>query len=218
MLHWLPENISSFGQQIDDVMYLIYYVVGVWFLVAEGVLLYFIFRYRRQAGVKAAFAPGRTLKTLAWVVVPAILVLICDLAIDAKGEAAWAAVKKEIPPADVQILVEARQFAWTIHHAGKSGVIGDPDNIVTSGELHVPVNKVVRFELQSRDVIHSFWVPTLRLKQDIVPGRTIPGWFKATKTGKYGFGCAQLCGAGHTVMGGTLIVHDQKEYDEWLKK
>ena len=87
LFSWLPENISSFGREMDSLMWLIYYVVGVWFLIAEGLVFYFILRYRRKEGTRAAYATGRGFKAAAWVLVPALLVLICDFAIDARGSA-----------------------------------------------------------------------------------------------------------------------------------
>lgn len=218
LFSWLPENISSYGREMDGLMWLIYYVVGVWFLLAECLVFYFLFRYRRKEGVRAQYATGRGLKSAGWVIVPALLVLVCDFAIDARGEAVWRHIKLEIPTPDVQVRIEARQFAWMFRHAGPDGKFDTADDVVTNGELHVPVGKVVRFELESRDVIHSLWIPNLRLKQDAVPGRTIPGWFKAEKVGNYGIGCAQICGNGHTVMGAMLVVQTQGDYDQWLKK
>jgi cytochrome c oxidase subunit 2 len=217
MLDWLPENVSSFGKDIDGIMYLIYYLVGAWFLLAEGVFLYFVIHHRRRPGVRAAYAPGTTPRALMWVVIPAALVLVCDFAIDAKGSAAWEKIKIHIPPHEVLVRIEGRQFAWNFRNAGPDGVLDTADDIVTNGQLHVPINKVVRFEGVATDVVHSFWVPNLRLKQDLVPGRTIPGWFMATREGQFGIGCAELCGTGHGVMGGTLIVQSEKEYQDWLK-
>jgi len=218
MLNWLPENISTFGRDIDGIMYLIYYLVGAWLILAEGVLIWFLIRYRKRAGVKARYQPGVALGAMAWVVVPAVLVFVCDLAIDAKGAPIWEHVKQEIPKHDCLVRIEGRQFAWNFRHAGKDGKLDTADDIVTNGQLHVPVGKVVKFELISRDVVHSFWCPNLRLKQDAVPGRVIPGWFDANKIGDYGIGCAELCGTGHGVMSATLVVESQEDYDKFLVK
>jgi cytochrome c oxidase subunit 2 len=216
MLNWLPENISSFGRDIDGIMYLIYYVVGAWLILAEGVLIYFVVRYRRRPGVKAVHEPGKSMRALAWVVVPTILVFACDLIIDFHGTPAWAKIKTEIPQHDELIRIEGRQFAWNFRHAGKDKQLDTGDDIVTNGRLLVPVNRVVRFELVSKDVLHSFWVPALRLKQDAVPGRRINGWFDTNKTGQFGIGCAELCGNGHGIMAATLFVQADDEYEQWM--
>lgn len=218
MLDWLPENLSSFGRDIDRSMYTIYYVVGAWLILAEVVLLYFVFRYRRSTNSTATYEPGRTPRALFWVVAPAILVLMCDLVFDAQGTKTWSKVKIDLPQGDELVRIEGRQFAWNFRHAGKDRQLDTADDIVTNGQLHVPVSKVIRFELVSKDVIHSFWVPSLRLKQDAVPGRRIEGWFDANKTGQYGIGCAELCGTGHGIMGATLFVHSQEDYDRWVNQ
>jgi cytochrome c oxidase subunit 2 len=85
-------------------------------------------------------------------------------------------------------------------------------------ELHVPVNKVVRVALRADDVIHSFFLPNLRLKQDAVPGREIPAWFEATKTGRYEIPCAELCGFGHSGMLGYMTVHSAEDYQKWARE
>jgi cytochrome c oxidase subunit II len=218
MLRWLPENISTFGGDIDSIMYLIYYVVGAWLILAEGVLLWFLWHYRRKPGRKASPQSGSTRTALAWVVIPACAVLACDIAIDARGNEAWKTIKLDIPKTgDSLVRIEAQQFAWNFRHAGPDGKLDTPDDVVTNGQLHVPVDRIVRFELVSKDVLHSFWVPNLRLKQDSVRGRTIVGWFSATKVGQYGIGCAELCGTGHGVMQGTLIVQNQVDYDTFIQ-
>jgi cytochrome c oxidase subunit 2 len=84
--------------------------------------------------------------------------------------------------------------------------------------LHVPVSKVIRLELESEDVIHDFFVPDLRLKQDIIPGRTISAWFEATKPGTYEIACSQLCGPAHFGMRGELVVQTEADYEAWLKQ
>ena len=92
------------------------------------------------------------------------------------------------------------------------------DDLKIENELHVPVNKVVILTLKSEDVIHSFFVPNLRLKQDTLPGREIPAWFEAIKAGTYEIPCAELCGFGHSGMKGKLIVHTPADYAKWVKK
>ena len=97
------------------------------------------------------------------------------------------------------------------------GAFDTEDDVTLENELHVPVDKVVHLSMSSRDVIHSFFVPQLRFKQDTLPGREIRGWFKATKPGVYEIPCAELCGFGHSGMLGTLTVHSADDYAAWVK-
>jgi cytochrome c oxidase subunit 2 len=102
--------------------------------------------------------------------------------------------------------------------SGPDGRFGTADDLQMENELHVPVNKVVRVSLRSKDVIHSFFLPNLRLKQDTLPGREIQAWFEATKPGRYELPCAELCGFGHSGMRGWLNVHPDSEYTRWLSE
>ncbi len=215
---WLPQNVSTFGGDIDWVFRLILYVVGVWFILAEGTLLYFVLRYRRRNGRTASFNRGETWRELAWIFIPAVIVLVLDFGIDAAGGPVWDKVKEELPPATIEVKVKAKQFNWEFTYAGPDGKFGTADDITQENEMHVPVNQVVRLTLTSGDVIHSFFVPNLRLKQDVVPGRTIPAWFEDTRLGSYPIACTELCGFGHYSMAGTLIVQTAQDYAQWLKE
>jgi cytochrome c oxidase subunit 2 len=112
--------------------------------------------------------------------------------------------------------VEARQYAWGITYPGSDGVLGSEDDFTRFNEMHVPVGQPVAFELTSIDVIHSFFVPAFRIKQDAVPGLTTRVWFEATEVGEYALACAELCGVAHFNMGGKVIVHPQDEYERWV--
>ncbi len=215
---WLPQNVSTFGGDIDWVFRLILYVVGAWFILTEGTLLYLVLRYRHKKGRAARFNSGETWRELAWIFIPALTVLVLDLGIDAAGGAAWDKVKGGPPPATVEVQVKAKQFNWEFTYAGPDGKFGTADDITQENEMHVPVNQVVRLTLTSGDVIHSFFVPNLRLKQDVVPGRTIPAWFEATRLGSYPIACTELCGFGHYSMAGTLVVQSAQDYGQWLKE
>ncbi len=216
MLRWFPENISTFGGNIDSMFALIYYIVGFWFLLTEGALIYFILRYRRRPGQSARYLRGDRWTELAWVLVPAAIVLALDLGIDAAGSRVWAHVKEQQPPGGVDVIVTAKQFNWNFTYPGPDGKFGTADDVTLENELHVPAGQNVHLTLQSKDVIHSFFIPNVRLKQDVLPGRTIKGWFNATKPGRYEIGCAELCGFGHYNMRGFLIVHTSDEYQHWI--
>ena len=120
-----------------------------------------------------------------------------------------------MPPGDVFVQVTAKQFNWDFTYPGPDGKFATEDDLTVENELHVPVDKVVRLTLQSRDVIHSLFIPNMRFKQDTLPGRRIEGWFKATKTGEFEIPCAELCGFGHSGMLGSLKVQSPTEYAAW---
>lgn len=214
---WFPTSVSTYGGQIDYVINLIFYVTAFWFVLVTAVLLFFVIRYRRRAGVPAAFVQGETGREVAWILVPAFLVLVCDLGIDAAGGRAWEAVKGPPPPAALTVQVMGSQFVWKFTYPGPDGRFG-AGNDLKEDSLHVPLGQVVRLELQSEDVIHDFFVPDMRLKQDVIPGRTITAWFQATKPGTYEIACSQLCGPAHFDMRGELVVQTESEYQAWLKQ
>ena len=127
----------------------------------------------------------------------------------------WANIKRHVPESDFELGVTAKQFNWEVNYPGPDRKVGTDDDLKFDNDLHVPVNKVVRVYLSSKDVIHSFYLPNLRLRQDAVPGRTILLWFEAKKPGKYEIPCSQLCGFGHSGMKGYLYVHTPEEYRKW---
>ena len=217
-LDWLPENVSTYGADVDAVIALIWYNTVVWFVLTFGAIGLFLVLYRRRAGQRAAYVKGERLGEALWVLVPVAVVLVIDLWLDFSGAPVWAKVKIERPPAALSIQVTGKQFNWEMLYPGPDGRFGTADDRLFLDELHVPVNRPVRVVLRSKDVVHSFFLPNFRLKQDMVPGRDIEGWFQATKPGKYELPCAQLCGFGHSGMKGYLYVHPQDEYDRWVKE
>ena len=215
--HLFLPSVSSYGGEIDSVIDLIFYLSAFWFLLLQVLLIYFAIRYRRRPGARATYVSGESPKQAAWILIPALLVLVCDLGIDAAGGHAWEIVKGAPPPAALTVRVTASQFVWQFTYPGPDGRFDAGSDLKESG-LHVPIGAVVRLELRSEDVVHDFYVPQLRLKQDIVPGRKIIAWFEATKTGTYEIACSQLCGPAHFDMRGELTVQTQQDYESWLKK
>jgi cytochrome c oxidase subunit 2 len=153
----------------------------------------------------------------------------------------WAKRVNQFPPGKEALLVNVvgQQFSWNFHLPGPDGQFGrrdvslvsnsnpmgldpnDPagkDDIVTLSELHVPVDRPVIIELSSRDVIHDFFLPDMRIAADAIPGSLIPMWFTPIKTGTYEVICGQLCGLGHSGMKGTLVVDTPADYQSWLKE
>ncbi len=217
MLESLPaDNIATFGAEIDGVISYIWYIVLGWLVLAEVLVVAFLVLYRKKEGVRAAWLPGGSLKANAWVLIPAALVLLFDLAIEAKSTTVWDQVKTNVPAHETLVRITARQFAWTFQYAGADGELDTADDVESTNELQIPRDRTVRFQLESLDVLHSFWVPVMRLKQDAVPGRSIPGWFKVTKNGVYEIACAEICGGAHTAMRGTMRVVDADDFDAWV--
>jgi cytochrome c oxidase subunit 2 len=153
------------------------------------------------------------------------------------GGVVWATIHRAAPADALVVDVRGEQFAWLARYPGTDGAFGrvdpklidhrtnpmglepgDPhaaDDIVSS-EVHLVVDRPVRVRLRSTGVIHSFFVPAFRVKQDAVPGMTIEIWFTPTKEGTYEIACAELCGIGHYGMKGTVVVQSQREFDAWL--
>jgi cytochrome c oxidase subunit 2 len=214
MLKPLPEAVSTFAADIDTVFYIIYYITGFVFALVTVLLVWFLITYRAQPGRKAVYTHGSSALELTWTIVPAVVFITLFLI----SQSTWARVKILAPAGDVEVRVTAKQFAWEVLYPGPDGKFDTGDDKMIQGELHVPVDRVVRVHLGSKDVIHSFFIPTMRLKQDAVPGREILVWFQAIKPGKYEWPCAELCGPGHSGMRGWVTVYPVEAYQEWVKQ
>ena len=211
MLQWLPEDVSTFGGEIDSLFYLIYYITAATFILVTVLMVLFLVMYREQPGRRATYTHGNTSLEIIWTIIPAAILIVLSF----MSVSTWAKVKRQAPDSDFELQVAAKQFNWDVVYPGADGKFGTDDDVKFDNDLHVPVNKVVRIQLSAKDVIHSFFLPNLRLKQDAVPGRTILVWFEATKPGKYELPCAELCGFGHSGMKGWLFVHTPEEYSKW---
>ena len=211
MLRWLPEDVSTYGHEIDSLFYLIYYITAVTFILVTVLMIVFLVMYREREGRRATYTHGNTTLEIIWTIVPAAILIVLSF----MSVSTWAKVKREPPPSDFELQVNAKQFNWEITYPGADGKFGTADDVKFDNDMHVPVNKVVRLHITASDVIHSFFIPNLRFKQDAVPGRTVLGWFEATKPGKYELPCAELCGFGHSGMKGWLFVHTPEEYAKW---
>jgi cytochrome c oxidase subunit 2 len=200
---WLPENVSTYGRDIDWLFHLIYAITGVTLVLVSVTLVAFLIMYRDRPGRRARYTHGNSTLEIVWTVVPALILVILTFL----SAPAWSKIKMTQPSSDLTIEVVAKQFNWQIKYPSSDKVFLD--------EIHVPVNKVVHVDLKSQDVIHSFFVPQFRMKQDAVPGRSIKTWFEATKPGKYELPCAELCGFGHSGMKGWIYVHTPADYAKW---
>ncbi|MFO7303368.1 MAG: cytochrome c oxidase subunit II [Acidobacteriota bacterium] len=216
MPYWYLQQASTFAGDVDNLVLLITVIVGFWFLAAEFIFFWLIWRFRARDGHKAAYVAGETKREKRWVSYPHYAVLAFDILILIFALRVWNDIKISAPPAEERIRVIAQQWAWTFVHAGPDGVLDTADDIRTVDDMHVELDKTYHFELHSRDVVHSFSVPVFRLKQDAVPGRAILGWFRPTRTGEFDIQCAEICGIGHGLMPARLIVRTPEEHRAWM--
>ena len=212
---WLPKDVSEHGSQIDSLFYFILVLTGVVFIGTEVLLFWFIWKYdESNAKGPATYIHGSHTLEVVWTIIPAVVLLF--LAIYQMNT--WADVKMRRPVMAPTVEVVARQFEWRLRYPGRDGQLGTPDDLFLVNDLHLPVDEDVLVQLKSMDVLHSFFLPNLRVKQDAVPGMKIPVWFKAKETGEYDLVCAELCGWGHYKMKGRVTFVTRPEFDAWLER
>lgn len=222
---WWPPEISTFGQKTDALFRLIAWMLLVFYVLTMGLLTYFIFKYGAPRQDKSVFSHGNHKLEMIWTAVPAGLLVIIAFA----QMGIWADMKFAASTEGEPVFAEiwASQFDWRFRYPGPDGRLGTADDIETAWELVVPKDKKLVFNMRSRDVVHSFFVPMLRLKQDAVPGMTIPIWFEVDgeqhaaafegqEDTSFDIICAELCGWGHYKMSGRIRVVSEEEFDEWM--
>lgn len=226
--HWLPENINAHGGVIDSLFLFILVLTGVIFLVTNVALIWFMWQYDAEKNAQpVAYTHGSHTLEVVWSILPAAtLVFIAIYQMDA-----WADAKMKRPKlagadgrmgtADDVIKpplaeISARQFEWRFRYAGEDGVIGTTDDVQVVNDLHLPVHEEIVLSLKSQDVLHSFFLPNMRVKQDAVPGMKQYVWFEPIKTGVFDIVCAELCGWGHYKMRGRLTIESREKFDVWL--
>jgi cytochrome c oxidase subunit 2 len=216
----LPEDISLDGYRIDNVIHYTDLIISIYFGIVVAALLYFIIRYRASLGNKAVYDKGDKKKNI---IITACLGLLVFLSVDAVIEAMSFKDLREafwnFPDNEkvVRIEVMPQQFAWNFRYPGPDKVFGNEDDIIPAqNQMHIPINRPVVIQLASWDVIHSFYLPNFRIKQDATPGMITALWFQATKTGVFDIACAELCGNSHYKMLGYLTVEKEEDFEQWL--
>ena len=207
----LPEAFSTFSDDVDRIYYVILWITGVIFVLTESALIYFLVRYRHKEGRKATYDHGSNKLELVWT----LGTLVICLGIGIASKDVWDRMKSEVPPGSMEIIVTAKQFEWNVTYPGPDGALGTADDFVVRNQIHAPVDRPVWIHLRAEDVLHSLFLPEMRVKQDAIPGRDIAVWFEATATGDYTIGCAELCGIGHYTMSGTLTIHTAADFQAW---
>jgi cytochrome c oxidase subunit II len=216
-MNWLLDpSFSTYGPDIDRLYYIILFITGAVFVLTQGALVYFLIRFRNRDGQKAAYEHGSVRAEVIWTAVPFVIVIALGL----MSRATWNQIKdpSSFPDDAYEVLVTARQFEWVATYPGADGVLGTGDDFSVLNRLEIPANRPVIVHLEADDVIHSFFVPRFRVKQDAVPGMSIPIWFEVTEPGEYELACAELCGIGHYRMGGMVVAHAPEDFDAWLEE
>jgi cytochrome c oxidase subunit 2 len=208
----LPEQASTYAPQIDDMFHHIMWITGVVFVIVEAMLLIFLWKYRHREGRVATYTHGNNRLEVIWTIIPALICVTLALL----SRRMWEEIKEHMPQDAIHVQVTGEQFAWNFRYPGADGKFNTPDDLVTLNQLHFPVGKPVIVELTSKDVIHSFFLPEFRVKQDAVPGMKTHIWFEGTKVGHWEIACAELCGLGHYRMKGFVTVDTAEDYQKWM--
>jgi cytochrome c oxidase subunit 2 len=244
----LGEPASDHGERIDTMLYITLAITFIVFVITQVGLFYFAYKYQEKEGRKAYFFPHNNKLELIWTVIPAITLTV----LVGFGLYYWFEITGEAPANAQLVEIHGKQYAWEFRYPGGDGKLGkkiwkeinpvknnplgqiwsDPanqDDVVVSQEVHVVVNKPVKFVIYSKDVIHDVGLVHFRMKMDAVPGMPTTMWFTPKFTTKqmkekygddftYEISCDQICGAGHYSMRGTVIVETQAEFDEYMAK
>jgi len=235
---WLPAGASTAAAGMDHYFTVTFILMGIVFVAAQGLLGFFAWKYReRSSSSPARYSHGNNRLEIAWTV----LTLILFVGLNLMSSSIWASERfRPAQPGALQVEVTGMQFQWYFRYAGPDGKFGatkpeliDPSSggegavgldtsdpaskdDVVAGTMYVPVGREVEVILRAHDVIHSFFIPSMRFKQDAVPGLAIHMHFTPISTGEYEIACAELCGLGHYKMHGMLKVVSQQEFDAWL--
>jgi cytochrome c oxidase subunit 2 len=238
MLNWLglPVEASTHAGEIDQMIVLVHWLMLLLFVGWGAFFVYVLVRFRKSANPTASYtgAHGKISKGLEVAVAAIEIVLLVFFAIPA-----WARRVNAFPSESqaFTVRVVGEQFAWNVQYPGKDGRFGrtdpklvsadnplgldrtDPnakDDITTINQLNIPVDRPILVHLSSKDVIHSFGLYEMRVKQDAIPGLDIPVWFIPNRPGEYEITCSQLCGLGHYRMRGFVTVQKQPDFDTWM--
>lgn len=215
-----PEDISTNGHLIDGVIRYIDLVLAIFFSIVVVALIFFIIRYRSRPGHKAVYETGNK---KVYVIATALLGALVFFSIDAVVEHMAFRDLKEVfwnfpQGKDVlKIEVMPQQFAWNIRYTGPDGEFATADDVVAPlSQMHVPMDTPIVVQMSAFDVVHSFYVPQMRIKQDAVPGLVTTFWFQVKKIGSFEIACSALCGSGHYKMRGNMIVESKDDFQKWL--
>ncbi len=200
---FFPKGASTFSPQVDFLFLVLVGLSAFFAFIVMFAIVYFVIKYRKGTNADRSNPVNSSVRLeIFWTVVPLVLALGVFF-----GAAKIFFDMHRAPKNSLDVYVVAKQWMWKFQH---------PEGQREINELHIPVNRPVRVIMISQDVIHSFFVPAFRVKQDVLPNRYTTAWFQATQPGEYHLFCAQYCGTDHAKMVGTVIVMDPAKYEEWL--
>jgi cytochrome c oxidase subunit 2 len=210
LIDWFPTAASEESGPIDTLWDVLLIVSVPIFVLTQTIVLYSVWRFRMRPGEELQDGPpihGNTKLEIYWTAIPAILLVgLCSYAYVVLDN-----IEDASANADMEVRVVGEQFTWTFHYPGEGG-----GKEVMSNELYLPIDTEVKFKVQSKDVIHDFWVPAFREKIDAVPGIDTTYGIRTTREGDYAVVCAELCGLGHSAMRQTAHVVPEAEFESWL--
>jgi cytochrome c oxidase subunit 2 len=201
--HLFPAQASTQAQQVDALCYFLLTVTVSISLLIAILILYFAIKYKVKTGIERGVPIYGSMRLeMFWTFTPLCIAMVIF------GWGAKVYVSgRQVPDDAMEIYVVGKQWMWKIQH---------PEGRQEINELHVPLGRNVKLTMISQDVIHSFFIPAFRVKQDVLPGRYVMEWFQATKLGEYHLFCTQYCGTDHAKMIGRVVVMDPSKYAEWL--
>ncbi|MEI8133829.1 MAG: cytochrome c oxidase subunit II [bacterium] len=213
--YWLPQANSTYAPKIDGMFNTILWITMIVFVLVELGFIYFIWKYSHKDGRKVKYTHGNNKLEIAWTIVPAVILVFLAIF----SNSIWSEIRNPntFPKGAASIQIKPRQFQWDIVYPGPDGKFDTPDDISTINQLYLAYNEPVQIKLKSQDVIHSFFVPEFRIKQDAVPGMPTAVWIVPTKMGDFNIACAELCGAQHYRMMGYVHVVSKDSLTNWQK-
>ncbi len=201
---FLPPQGSAYAKDVDSLFMFLVYMSIFFFVLVAGLAIWSVIRYRRKPGRKTPHITDHVQLELAWSIIPLVIVM---------GVFFWGFTNymhASVAPGNaLEISVTAKKWVWQFEY---------PDGTRTLNEVHLPVNKPVRFIMTSEDVIHDFYVPEMRVKMDVIPNRYTEVWFQPTVEGLHRLTCAEYCGKGHSDMMGKIYVENDAKYKKWVEE